>query len=105
MAPEHTYLLVASNRVLRRNGQWSMANGQRLNICLDADTSSCLRTLRRDSIGGYTVCDLRTFESPLVQTFGLRTLPSNIFVDSNGIIRERDISVDKLEATLGKYLK
>lgn len=105
MAPEHTYLLVASNRVLRRNGQWSIANGQRLNICLDADTSSCMRTLRRDSIGGYTVCDLRTFESPLVKNFGLRTLPSNIFVDSNGIIRERDISVDKLEATLGKYLK
>ena len=51
------------------------------------------------------MCDLRTFESPLVKNFGLRTLPSNIFVDSNGIIRERDISVDKLEATLGKYLK
>ena len=105
MAPEHTYLLVATNRALRRNGQWSMVNGQRLNICLDADTSSCLRTLRRDSIGGYTVCDLRTFESPIVKNFGLRTLPSNIFVDSKGIIRERDIPVDKLEATLSKYIK
>ena len=100
MAPEHTYLLVASNRVLRRGSASEAHTSQ-----IGRRRASCLRTLRRDSIGGYTVCDLRTFESPIVKNFGLRTLPSNIFVDSKGIIRERDISVDKLEATLSKYIK
>ena len=73
-----------------------------LNICLDPDTTECRRVIRRDTIGGYNVCDLLTFDSPLVRTFGLRALPSNILVDSRGIIRHRDIPLDKLPETLAK---
>lgn len=99
MVPDHTYLLVATYRILRNKFQIST-----LNICLDADTAFCRRTLRKDSIGGYNVCDLHTFDSPLVKTLGLRRLPSNILIDSQGIVRERDIPVNKVEATLRRYL-
>ena len=103
MVPEYSYALVATNRILKSsmvNGQWSMVN-----ICLDADTTECRRFLRRDTISGYNVCDLRTFDSPLVRSFGLRGLPANILVDASGVIKERDIPIDKLEATLRRYMK
>ena len=74
-----------------------------VNICLDADTIDCMRVLHNDTIVGYNVCDRRSFDSPLVHAFGLRALPSNILVDNRGVIRERDIPIDKLESTLTKY--
>ena len=99
MAPEFSYPIVSQRHLMRRlSGRLAL-----LNICLDVDTADCRRILRRDTIGGYNVCDLGTFDSPLVRTFGLRKLPANIFVDSIGVIRERDIAVGDLEKTLAKY--
>ena len=100
MVPEYTYALVTTNRLTSLHGRGEGVGLSLLNICLDPDTTECRRTLRRDTIAGYNVCDLLTFDSPLVRTFGLRALPSNILVDSRGIIRQRDIPVDKLPETL-----
>ena len=99
MAPEHSYTLTSQRHLMRRLSP----RLQQLNVCLDTDTTACRSLLRRDSIGGYNVCDLRTFSSPLVTAFGLRRLPSNVLVDATGRIRERDIPLDKLESTLRKY--
>ena len=74
-----------------------------LNICLDTDTTRCRQILRADTIGGYNVCDLQSFNSPLVNLFGLKRLPATILVDAKGIIRARDIAPEQLETTLGKY--
>lgn len=73
-----------------------------LNICLDADTSSCMHILRRDTIGGYNVCDGKAFGSPLVKLFGLRRLPANILIDKNGVVKARDIAPDDLETEFHK---
>ena len=100
LVPEHTYALTATNRIVKTSLLTPNSSLLTLNICLDSDTTECRRTLRRDTIAGYNVCDLLTFDSPLVRTFGLRKLPSNILVDSRGIIRHRDIPIDKLAETL-----
>ncbi|MBR4783203.1 MAG: DUF4369 domain-containing protein [Bacteroidaceae bacterium] len=99
MAPEYISPLTETNRVIRKKQKkLSMVN-----ICLDADTIDCMRVLHNDTIVGYNVCDRRSFDSPLVHALGLRALPSNILVDNRGVIRERDIPIDKLESTLTKY--
>ena len=106
MVPEYCYPITATHRVLRKL-KLSTFNFQlsTLNICLDADTTECRRFLRRDTISGYNVCDLRTFDSPLVRSFGLRGLPSNILVDARGVIQERDIPIADLESRLASSLQ
>ncbi|MBP5360399.1 MAG: DUF4369 domain-containing protein [Bacteroidaceae bacterium] len=118
MVPEYIYALTVTNRIVKSRSWVSRVESPgdilsplpsgglpMLNICLDTDTTECRRMLRRDTIAGYNVCDLLTFDSPLVRTLGVRRLPSNILVDASGVIKERDIPIDKLEATLRKYLK
>lgn len=99
MSNEFIYPVVNQKQLMRQG----TGRLEQLNICLDADTTSCKRILRNDSIRGYNVCDLQTFNSPLVSIFGLKDLPANILVDSLGVIRERDIAPSELEATLRKY--
>lgn len=96
MESSHYHPLVSQRHLMRRVAPQIA----QLNICVDADTLSCQRVLRTDTIGGYNVCDRQAFSSPLVSTFGLHTLPSNILVDAKGTIRARNITPDKLEETL-----
>ena len=96
MTNDHIYPIV-NQRHLMRSLSDKIAQ---INICLDTDTSSCMRVLRTDTIGGYNVCDRQTFNSPLVTTFGMPQLPSNILVDSRGVIRARDIEPNNLENVL-----
>lgn len=99
MASEFSYPLTRQRQLMQR-----LSNKvEQLNICLDVDTTACRRKLQKDTIGGYNVCDLRSFDSPLVAAFGLARLPANILVDSIGKIRERDIPVDSLEAVLRRH--
>lgn len=57
-----------------------------LSISLDADSSTCLQQIKRDSIPGRVVCDRMSWRSPLVQTFGIRRLPTAILADAQGRI-------------------
>lgn len=93
------YPVVTQRHLMKRLG----GRIEQLNICLDADTAACSRIIRTDSIRGYNICDLQTFNSPLVSLFGLKQLPANILVDSTGVILERDIAPTELEATLSKH--
>lgn len=72
-----------------------------LNICLDADTIQCNNVIRRDTLRGYTVCDRRHFMSPLVRKLGLRYVPGNIVVNSQGVIIGRDLTPDQIFTKLG----
>ncbi|MGN1236111.1 MAG: TlpA family protein disulfide reductase, partial [Bacteroidaceae bacterium] len=96
MSSEYIYPVSNQRRLLRKFGN----RVAQLNICLDTDTTACCRVLRSDTIKGYNVCDLRSFGSPLVSVFGFRSLPSNILVDSTGVIRGRDIPPAELPKAL-----
>lgn len=98
---EYSRLAGHSHKVLRHYGKKIEA----FNICLDGDTIGCNIEIRRDSITGYNVCDLKSWESPLVKKFGVRYLPSNILVDPKGKIIARDIKEEDLNSELKKYIK
>ncbi len=78
---------------------------QIINISLDADTTETLRRVKADSIPGYIVCDRLSWQSPLVNTFGVRYLPSTILVDRQGRIIGRDMESKDLENELKKAFK
>lgn len=59
---------------------------QTLSISLDADSSICRRQIKVDSIPAHVVCDRLSWRSPLVQAFGIRSLPTAILVDPKGKI-------------------
>ncbi len=93
-------LAIASKEMKQYNGRIKA-----LNICLDTDTTNCLQTARRDSIGDYLVCDQEAWESPLVKSFGIRYMPAFILVDPTGTIVKRNIKEEDIAETLKKYLK
>lgn len=78
---------------------------QIINISLDTDTTETLRRVRTDSIPGYIICDRMSWQSPLVHTFGMRYLPSNILVNRQGRIIGRDMNDKDLELALQKAFK
>lgn len=76
-----------------------------VNISLDADTIETKRFIREDSIPGYHICDRMSWQSPLVQSFGVRNLPSTILVDKQGRILARDLELDAIKGKLQELLE
>ena len=93
-------IAIASKTIRSNKGKISV-----LNICLDTDTIGFRSSIARDSIEGDIVCDMKSWESPLVKIFGVRYLPTNILVDKTGIIIARDIKEEDIIDTLKKYIK
>ena len=46
-----------------------------------------------------------SWQSPLVQSFGVRTLPSTILVDKQGRILARDLELDAIKEKLQELLE
>ncbi len=72
-----------------------------LHVSLDATTTAAKRTLSNDSTETL-VCDSLMFDSPLVQRFGIRFVPSAIIVDKDGKIVTRDLPIKKLQEKLSE---
>ncbi len=73
---------------------------QALNVCLDADTATMHRVMKRDSLTAHIVCDRLEWNSPLVRAFGVRDVPSAILVDPAGTVIARDLNEEALEKKL-----
>lgn len=84
----------------RKVRQLERAEGNRcrlLVVSLDVDTERCRRQAAQDSLQSPVVCDGRGFDSPLARTFGVRYVPGNLLVGSDGRIVARDVPIDELE--------
>lgn len=92
-------------RMQRRQLRPYLGRMEIINISLDADTTETLRRVRTDSIPGHIVCDRNSWQSPLVGMFGVRYLPANILVNSQGRIIGRDMDNDELMGELEKAFK
>lgn len=75
-----------------------------VSICVDADTALCRRRLRADSIDWPNVCDGRMWATPLMNTFGLATVPGNIVADASGKIVARNLTSAQMRELLEKKL-
>lgn len=75
-----------------------------VSICIDADRKACLRQMKADSINWPNVCDGRMWDTPLMQTLGLSTVPGNIVADANGKIVARNLNTSQMKEQLEKML-
>lgn len=75
-----------------------------VSICVDADRKACLRQMKADSINWPNVCDGRMWDTPLMQTLGLSTVPGNIVADANGRIVARNLNTSQMKEQLEKML-
>lgn len=75
-----------------------------ISISLDYDRQAWLKASDRDTTQWIQVCDFRGWENPLVQEQGITSLPSNILLNRNKHIIERDIRgqelIDKIKQLL-----
>jgi len=73
-----------------------------IQIAVDDDEQQLLNEIRADSIPWLVVTDFRQWESPILDSLSINSIPSNYLIDRNGIILERNISIDQLEQLLEK---
>lgn len=76
-----------------------------LGICLDASKKDCRRVLERDSIKWLNVCDERMWDSPLLTTFGVGTVPGNVVIDHSGKVVARNLTSQQIEEKIKELLK
>lgn len=98
----------ASNEMTGRLKRIHRAHGNRLRILsvsLDTDLRACRRRAERDSTDALTVCDGKAFDSPMVETFGIRYVPGNLLIAADGRIIARDVPASKLEQDVERLLR
>ena len=76
-----------------------------VSICLDANIKDCRRRVTTDSIKWSTICNGNMWDSPVLKSLSMATIPSNIVCDAKGTIIARDLKADKLEEKIKEMLK
>lgn len=66
-----------------------------LSISLDPAVQITKQTLRHDSVSWPVICDEKIWESPLVKTLGISTIPDNILI-VNGNIVARHLPIEEV---------
>ena len=69
---------------------------QLINFSLDTDSAQVARQIDMNHIPGINICDKLSWTSPIVRTFGIVYLPSNILVNPQGVIVGRDMKPNEL---------
>lgn len=76
-----------------------------LGICLDARVADCRDKVSHDSIKFPNVCDGRMWDSPLLGSFGIGTVPGTVLFDGNGKVIARNLYSNKLKEKIETLLK
>jgi len=75
-------------------------------VSLDRTADAWKKAIADDKLSWpYHISDLRYWNSKYAAIYGIRSIPSNFLIDSNGIILARNLRGPSLEAALEKYLK
>lgn len=96
-----------SQNILRWLGRLKKEYGSDLavvSICIDARPKDCMNWMRRDSITWPNVCDGRMWNTPLLDRFGLATVPGNVIADADGRIVARNLNTSRLREQVEKML-
>lgn len=73
-----------------------------VSISLDGRPADCKQRVERDSVKWSTVCDGRVWDTPLLLKLGLADVPSNLVIDQQGKVIERDLQPQQLEELINK---
>lgn len=76
-----------------------------VSICLDGRKADCQQQISRDSLKWHTICDGKMWDTPLLSTFGLADVPTNVLIDGKGRIIARNLSGQALEDRIATLLK
>lgn len=76
-----------------------------LGICVDARKDECKRRIEADSIRWTNVCDGKVWNSPLLTTFGIATVPGNVVIDRNGRVVARNLDAQSMKEKIEGMLK
>jgi len=74
-------------------------------VSLDAIKRDCMNFVKNDSIQRNIICDERQWNTPLVQKFGVTSVPDNIIVDRQGKVVARGLPNDQIEQKIEELLK
>ncbi len=73
-------------------------------ISLDDDPTSLERAVERDSLTWWQAVDFKQWDSPIVDSFHINSIPANYLVDKKGVIISRNLHPETLSDTLSKLL-
>jgi thiol-disulfide isomerase/thioredoxin len=74
-------------------------------ISLDEHKADWLKAIRDDSLPWIHFCDLVDMDNNILRKkWGVLSIPYNFLIDKNGILADKEVSLDKLERELLKLL-
>lgn len=73
-------------------------------ISLDENPRNLSNALENDSIPWIVASDFMQFNSPIVDTLSINSIPSNYLINRQGIIQARNLSLKELEDVLSSLL-
>jgi len=74
-------------------------------VSLDKTKEAWLKGIQDLKLNWIHVSDLQFWTSAAADTYGVRSIPSNVLIGPDGTILARNLMGDQLEATLAGYLK
>ena len=89
-------------RALSMLGNGTSNNLKVLLVSLDTDVERLRTRLKTDTLGFPVVCDGKAFASPVAKTLGVRYVPGNLLVGSDGRVKARDVDPANLPDEIKK---
>ena len=102
---ENPHLVSAYNKF--KDSEFKNGNGFEIySFSLDKKHSSWKAAISKDKLSWkYHVSELKGWDSPTSNKFGINSIPANFLIDKNGIILAKNLRGASLENALHKYLK
>ena len=93
--------------VLKAYEAFKGRNFEVLGVSLDEEKNRAawVKAIADDHMPWAQVSDLRGFESPVAQQYGVKAIPQNFLVDPSGKIVASNLRGEELVATLAKFIK
>ncbi len=75
-----------------------------IGVSLDSDRERWLKAVKDDSLTWTHVSDLQGWENKAGKLYGIRSIPANVLLDTNGIIIDHNLQGENLRAKLEELL-
>ena len=73
-------------------------------VSADRDRETWIAAIEKDKLNWTNVSDLSYWQSEALNVYGIRSIPSNVLIDRNGIIIAKNLRGEALKETLEKYI-
>ena len=83
--------------------KYSDRNVQMVTVSLDKDPAAWKRSIEPAGMNWQQLLDRRAFEGEAAKLFGVKNIPANFLVDSNGKILARHINVREIENLISEF--